>query len=110
MTRQSAWRLAVVVGAVAALEALCRSGAIDRLTMPPPSRIAVDLWAMLRSGAMAGAMLKTLTNVCRRRRHRQHAQRPRPRHPSAPQDRAGLPHGQGGDGAQGHAAFRRAAP
>jgi NitT/TauT family transport system permease protein len=63
MTRQSCYRLVVIVGALAVLELLCRVGTIDRLTMPPPTRIALDLWAMLRSGAMAGAMLKTLTNV-----------------------------------------------
>jgi NitT/TauT family transport system permease protein len=63
MTRQSRYRIAVILGALAMIEVLCRIGTIDRLTMPPPTRIAVDLWLMLRSGAMAGAMLKTLTNV-----------------------------------------------
>jgi NitT/TauT family transport system permease protein len=63
MTRQAWYRLVVIVGALAVLELLCRIGTIDRLTMPPPTRIAFDLWVMLRSGAMAGAMLKTLTNV-----------------------------------------------
>ena len=63
MTRQSLYRIAVIAAALAFLEALCRIGTIDRLTMPPPSEIARDLWLMLRSGSMAGAMLKTLTNV-----------------------------------------------
>ena len=63
MTRRARYRFIVIVGALAVLELLCRIGTIDRLTMPPPTRIALDLWVMLRSGAMAGAMLKTLTNV-----------------------------------------------
>ena len=38
-------RTAVVIGAFAALEILCRLGLIDRITMIPPSEMVVALWA-----------------------------------------------------------------
>ena len=63
MTRVARYRLALVLGAVLLLELLCRVGAIDRLTMPPPSQILADLWLMLRAGTMYPAMAKTLANV-----------------------------------------------
>ncbi|HEY8245166.1 MAG: ABC transporter permease [Vicinamibacteria bacterium] len=57
------WRVLVVVAAVALLEVLCLVGVIDRITMPPPHEIARDLWRMLVSGRMNGAIFKTLTNA-----------------------------------------------
>src|SRR5262249_533826 len=48
---------------VLALEVLCSAGIIDRLTMPPPHRIARDLAVMLASGAMNAAIAKTLSNA-----------------------------------------------
>jgi NitT/TauT family transport system permease protein len=51
------------MGAIALIELLCRTGVIDRLTMQPPSEMARDLVALLASGSMNAAMLKTLTNV-----------------------------------------------
>lgn len=53
----------LVLAAVAALEVMCRSGVIDRFTMPPPSRIAEDLMRLLIAGKLYGAIAKTLTNV-----------------------------------------------
>jgi len=63
MTRAARYRVLLVVGTILLLEFLCRIGTIDHLTMPPPSEILRDLGAMLASGAMNGAMLKTLLNV-----------------------------------------------
>jgi NitT/TauT family transport system permease protein len=61
---RAAWvRLALVAAAILLLELLCRLGAIDHLTMPPPSEIIRDLVVLLASGRMNGAMLKTLANV-----------------------------------------------
>jgi NitT/TauT family transport system permease protein len=57
------WRVLVVAAALALLEALCLAGAIDRITMQPPHDIARDLWRMLASGRMNGAMRKTLGNA-----------------------------------------------
>ena len=57
------WRVLAVVAAIALLEVLCLAGAIDRITMPPPHEIARDLWRMLVSGRMNGAIRKTLTNA-----------------------------------------------
>jgi NitT/TauT family transport system permease protein len=63
MTRAAWVRLALVGVAVVLLELLCRVGAIDHLTMPPPSEILRDLVVLLASSRMNGAMLKTLLNV-----------------------------------------------
>jgi NitT/TauT family transport system permease protein len=56
-------RIAVVVAFVAFLEGLCRTGVIDNFTMPPPSRIVQDLFAILVSGKLMGAIFKTLGNA-----------------------------------------------
>ena len=40
MTRATLYQIAVVVGFVLLLEALCLGGIIDKITMPPPHRIA----------------------------------------------------------------------
>jgi NitT/TauT family transport system permease protein len=52
----------LILALVGALEALCRLGAIDRFTMPPPSRIAEDLVRLLIAGKLNGAIAKTLAN------------------------------------------------
>jgi NitT/TauT family transport system permease protein len=57
------WRVLVVVAAIALLEILCLAKVIDRITMPPPHEIARDLWRMLASGRMNGAIRKTLANA-----------------------------------------------
>jgi NitT/TauT family transport system permease protein len=57
------WRLAILGVPIVLLEGLCRAGAIERITLPAPSIIAVDLVHLLVSGRMNAAMAKTLTHV-----------------------------------------------
>ncbi len=57
------WRIAILAGAVAVLEALCATGTIGRLTMQPPHRIVTDLASLLASGALNKAIATTLGNV-----------------------------------------------
>ena len=63
MTRLGWYRVLVVGGLVAALEVLCLTGAIDKITMQAPHLIVRDLWRMLASGRMNAAIAKTLTNT-----------------------------------------------
>jgi NitT/TauT family transport system permease protein len=63
MTRAACYRLCFVLGGISLIEVLCRTGIIDHLTMQPPSEMLRDLVVLLASGAMNGAMLKTLMNV-----------------------------------------------
>ena len=63
MSRAALVRLGLTLLVVLLLELLCRIGVIDNLTMPPPSIILRDMFALLASGKMNGAMLKTLWNV-----------------------------------------------
>lgn len=63
MSRVAWYRTFVIAGAIALLEALCLTGVIDKITMPPPHVIARDLFRMLVSGRMNGAIVKTLTNT-----------------------------------------------
>src|SRR5215471_16175358 len=56
-------RLAIAVGIIAALEALCRFGIIDRFAMPPPSEIVWNLGRILATGQMWPAIAKMLGNV-----------------------------------------------
>jgi NitT/TauT family transport system permease protein len=55
--------MVILAGIVVAVEALCAAGVIGPLTMQPPHRIATDLVAMLASGALNKAILKTLGNA-----------------------------------------------
>ena len=55
-------RIAIIVALTGVLEVLCRTGIIDRFTMPPPSRIFEDLWKLLVAGKLDAAIAKTLTN------------------------------------------------
>jgi len=57
------YRAAVVAGLVALLEVLCLTGVIDKITMQAPHLIARDLWRLLASGKMNGAIAKTLGNT-----------------------------------------------
>jgi NitT/TauT family transport system permease protein len=57
------YRIALVIALVAALEALCLTGRIDKLTMQPPHKIVTDLVNMLASGKLNAAIAKTLTNA-----------------------------------------------
>jgi NitT/TauT family transport system permease protein len=63
MSRIAWCRLLVVTAGIVALEVLCLIGAIDKITMQPPHLIARDLYRMLVSGRMNGAIVKTLTNT-----------------------------------------------
>ena len=63
MSRIVLLRILVVLAFVGLLELLCRTGVIDRFTMPPPSRIVQDLGAILASGKLIPAILKTLGNA-----------------------------------------------
>ena len=56
-------RLLVIAGVIGLIEALCRFGVIDNFTMPPPTRIASDLWRALASGKFSGAIRATLFNA-----------------------------------------------
>ena len=66
MTRAAkvAWlRFALVAGALVALEALCRLGLVNRLTMIPPSEMAMALGGLLASGRVAADIRFTLQNT-----------------------------------------------
>lgn len=59
-----AWlRAALVAAAILALEALCRLGFVNRLTMIPPSEMAVALAGLLASGRVAADIRFTLQNT-----------------------------------------------
>jgi NitT/TauT family transport system permease protein len=55
-------RVAIIITLSGLLEVLCRTGVIDRFTMPPPSRIFEDLVKLLVTGKLYAAIAKTLTN------------------------------------------------
>ena len=56
-------RVALLAGAVLLLEAACRIGIIDPLTVIPPSAMAVSMLDQLRSGDLDEPMLQTFTTV-----------------------------------------------
>jgi NitT/TauT family transport system permease protein len=56
-------RAGVVVGAVALLEAACRTGVINPLTIIPPSAMAASMIELLRSGSVTGDIVTTFTTV-----------------------------------------------
>jgi NitT/TauT family transport system permease protein len=63
MTRLGWLRLGVVAALIGLLEALCRMGAIGRLTMIPPSDMAVALVKLLQDTRMLRHIGETLRNV-----------------------------------------------
>jgi len=63
MTRATLYQIAVVVGFVLLLEALCLGGVIDKITMPPPHRIAIDFFSLMGSGKLTPEIGKSLANV-----------------------------------------------
>ena len=63
MTAIVVYRLVVVAGLIAILEVLCLTGVIDKITMQAPHLIVRDLYRLLLSGEMNGAIAKTLTNT-----------------------------------------------
>jgi NitT/TauT family transport system permease protein len=56
-------RVLVLLALVGVVEAMCRVGIITNFTMQPPTRIVVDLWHILATGKLYGAIGKTLTNA-----------------------------------------------
>ena len=63
MTRLVVYRTLVIGGILALLEVLCLTGAIDKITMQAPHLMVRDLFRMLVSGRMNGAIVKTLSNT-----------------------------------------------
>ena len=63
MRRATLYQIAVIVGLVLALEALCLAGAIDKITMPPPHRIAVDFVKLMVAGKLFPEIAKSFGNV-----------------------------------------------
>lgn len=53
----------MLAGAVLLLEALCRTGAIDPLTIIPPSAMAASMLEQLGAGTLDEAMVQTFTTV-----------------------------------------------
>jgi NitT/TauT family transport system permease protein len=56
-------RIGLVVGLLVALELLCLTGVIDKITMQPPHRIVTDLVRLLVAGKLNAAILKTMGNA-----------------------------------------------
>ncbi len=63
MTRAGWLRLAVVLGAVLALEAVCRFGAVKPQTLIAPSAMVLALWQLAVAGKITADVGKTLGNV-----------------------------------------------
>ena len=63
MNRVTLVRLAVIAGFVVLIEALCHFGAINPLTLLPPSEMAAHLLGLLASGEINEAMAGTFSNV-----------------------------------------------
>lgn len=63
MNRVTLVRVIAVTGFVLLIEALCRLGVINRLTLLPPSEMAASLVQLLASGQMNAAMVQTFSNV-----------------------------------------------
>jgi NitT/TauT family transport system permease protein len=63
LTKVGAARTMFVAAVFAALEALCRLGVIDRVTMIPPSEMVVSMWAILASGRFNNDIFFTLYNI-----------------------------------------------
>jgi NitT/TauT family transport system permease protein len=62
-TRVGLTRAALIAGAFAALEILCRTGAIPRATMIPPTEMITALWQTLRSGRANADIAFTVVNT-----------------------------------------------
>jgi NitT/TauT family transport system permease protein len=56
-------RVAIIAGAVVLIEALCRFGVINSLTLLPPSEMAAHLLGLLTSGEIDAAIVCTFSNV-----------------------------------------------
>ena len=56
-------RVTVLAGAVLLLEALCRAGVIDPLTVIPPSAMAASMMEQILSGQVTDSILRTFLTV-----------------------------------------------
>jgi NitT/TauT family transport system permease protein len=63
MSRVRLYRSAVVASVVVLLEVLCDIGVIDKITMPPPHRIAIDFVRLFSSGHLNAEIAKSMGNV-----------------------------------------------
>jgi NitT/TauT family transport system permease protein len=63
MTRAGWLRLGLIAAAVLALELLCRTGAIEPMTLIAPSRMAQALGGLIVSGRITADVAKTFGNV-----------------------------------------------
>ena len=63
LSRIRLYQIGVLVGLVLLLEALCLAGIIDKITMPPPHRIAIDFVKLMLSGQLYPEIGKSLLNV-----------------------------------------------
>jgi len=63
MSRVRICQTAVIAGFVLLLEALCVGGVIDKVTMPPPHRIAVDFFKLLTTKTLYPEIGKSMANV-----------------------------------------------
>ena len=63
MKRVRAYQIGVIAGLLLLLEALCLAGVIDKITMPPPHRIAIDFVKLLIAGKLYPEIGKSLANV-----------------------------------------------
>ena len=63
ITAVTLYQAGVVVGFVLLLEVLCVTGVIDKITMPPPHRIAVDFLKLLVSKGLWPEIGKSMGNV-----------------------------------------------
>jgi NitT/TauT family transport system permease protein len=63
VSRVTLTRLVILAGAAALLELLTRTGAINRLTLIPPSEMAAHLFEMLTAGALNAPMAETFADI-----------------------------------------------
>lgn len=63
MSRVRLYQTGVIGGFLLLLEALCLAGIIDKITMPPPHRIAIDFVKLMLSGALVPEIVKSMANV-----------------------------------------------
>jgi len=63
VTRSTWVRLAIVVGAGAVLELLCRTGVVPRLIVIPPSEMIASGWQLLVSGVIKSDIYFSLENI-----------------------------------------------
>lgn len=63
MSKVAAIRVALIIGAVAIVEILCRTHVISPLTMIPPSEMAIALGGLLANGSVTPDLLFTVANI-----------------------------------------------